>query len=187
MQADGTRTDRTLSPASPLKFNYRRLVGGTRLLCTQASPWKLCFQGRIRDLKAGLVATVGDWDGVEARPHRFGGTEFVLDGREVGHVHEFGLMDVPLARPLGDAVVATGLAGRHHVLPDSGWVTTFVEDEDDRRVATDVLRLSYLWHVAKFDPPGVEMDADAVEGGLDDLDLPAEIAETFRRTLAERT
>lgn len=178
--------ERTLSPASPLKFNYRRVVGGTRLLLTQASPWNLLFQGRIGELKADLVAEVGAWEGVEAVPHRFGGTEFLLEHREVGHIHEWGLFDVPLARPIGDAVVEAGAAGRHHILPDSGWVTTFVEDEAGRDRAREILRLSYLWHVAKYAPPGVDRDLGAIEAGVRDLDLADSIADAFLTTLEER-
>lgn len=181
------REARTPSPAYPLRFNYRRLVGGVRLLLTEASPWKLCFQRRISDLKADLVATVGDWDGVEPGPHRYGGTEFLLDGREVGHVHEFGLVDVPFARPIGDAVVAAGLASRHHVLPDSGWATTFLEDEEDADRVCRLLDLSCCWHVAKYEPPGVDLDRAAVEQRVSDLGFPGDVEETFLRTLADRT
>lgn len=182
--ADGE--ERTLSPASPLKFNFRRIVGGSRLLLTQASPWKLLFQGRIGELKADLVAEVASWEEVEAVPHRFGGTEFLLEHREVGHIHEWGLFDVPFARPIGDAIVEAGEAGRHHILPDSGWVTTFVEDQVDRDHAREILRLSYLWHVAKYAPDGVERDLTAIEAEVRGLALADSIADAFETTLAER-
>ena len=178
--------ERSRTPASPLKFNYRRVVGGSRLLLTQASPWKLLFQGRIAELKADLVAEVGAWEGVEAVPHRFGGTEFLLEHREVGHIHEWGLFDVPLARPIGDAVIEAGAAGRHHILPDSGWVTTFVEDEADRDRAREILRLSYLWHVAKYAPAGVIRDLDAIEAEVRDLDLADPVSDVFLATLEVR-
>lgn len=178
---------RSPSPASPLAFNYRRVVGGIRLLLTEASPWKLCFQRRIGALKADLVATVGEWEGVEPGPHRYGGTEFLLDGREIGHVHDFGLTDVPYVRPVGDAVVDAGLASRHHVLPDSGWATTFLEDEADRDRIRRLLDLSYCWHVAKFEPASVAMDRDDAKARATSLDLPEAVEEAVLDTLAERT
>lgn len=188
MTTSGDRwEDWEFSPDSRLRFEYRRLVGGTRLLLVEASPWKLLFQRRIDELKDALVEDVASWPGVDAVPHRFGGTEFLVDGREIGHVHDWGLFDAPLVRPLGDAVVASGAAGRHHILPDSGWVTTFVEDEASRDRARAILRLSYCWHAAKYDPPGVDRDRAAIREEVAGLPLPEAVRETFHETLRERT
>lgn len=179
--------DRDLSPANPVRFNYRRVVGGLRLLVTESEPWNLVRQTRVRALKAELVAAVSPWDGVEAGPHRFGGTEFLLAGREVGHIHEFGLMDVPLARPIGRAVVAADAAAHHHVLPDSGWVSTFVDDPGDVAHARALFRLSYCWHVAKYHHERFGRERADVVAEVFDLPLDDTIAEAFAETLAERT
>ncbi|MGA9402840.1 luciferase family protein, partial [Haladaptatus sp.] len=37
-----------------------------------------------------IVTEVSEWDGVEVGEHRFGGTEFTLGKREIGHVHQWG-------------------------------------------------------------------------------------------------
>lgn len=176
---------RELSPGSPLKFNYRRAVGGLRLLLTEASPYRLLFQDRIADLKADLVAETGQWDGIEVRPHRFGGTEFLVAGREVGHIHEWGLVDIPFVKPLGEAVRAAGLATRHHILPNSGWATTFVETPADRDRVRDLYRLSYLWHLAKYEATD-RSRADCLEA-VRELDMPDAVTDTFERTLEART
>jgi hypothetical protein len=172
------------SPGSPLRFNARRLVGGARLLLTEASPHRLLFQRRIRNLKAELVADTTEWEGIEARPHRFGGTEFVLDGREIGHVHEWGLVDIPFVAPLGEAVREAGLATRHHVLPDSGWATTFLETDADCDRIRDLYRLSYCWHCAMFAPTILSRDAAVEE--VHSLGFPNGVAEAFETTLRER-
>lgn len=175
-----------MSPSSPLRFNYRRVVGGARVLLTEASPWKLLFQHRIRELKSRLVDAVSGWPGVSAGPHRFGGTEFLVDGREIGHIHEWGLLDVPLVRPLGDAVVEAGVMGRHHILPNSGWVTTVMEDGDDLRIAIKVLRLSYLWHAAAYSPDGVDRGVDDVLEEVRGLGLPEHVEQEFERVVRNR-
>ena len=41
---------------------------------------------------------VSGWDGVLSGPHRFGGVEFRLENREIGHVHGDALVDVPLPK-----------------------------------------------------------------------------------------
>ena len=35
------------------------------------------------------------WPGVTAHPHRFGGTEYRLSKRELGHIHGDYLVDIP--------------------------------------------------------------------------------------------
>ncbi len=41
----------------------------------------------IQGAQEQITATVTKWEGVSAHPHRFGGTEYVLGRREIGHVH----------------------------------------------------------------------------------------------------
>src|SRR5260370_11864919 len=67
--------------------------------------------------------SVLSWPGVEAVPHRFGGTEYRYGRKEMGHVHGDRLADLPLPRKLHDEVIAAGKAQPHHVLPETGWVS----------------------------------------------------------------
>lgn len=168
-------------------FNYRRLVGGTRVLLTEASPWRLLLQSRVRDRVGDLVGTVSSWDAVETRPHQYGGTEFAVGGREVGHVHDWGLLDAPLARPLRDALVGTGGAAAHHIVPDSGWITTVVETDADVEHGRRLLRLSYLWHAAMYDPAGVTTTPAAIDEAVRALGFDGRVVDAFERGLAGRT
>ena len=43
-------------------------------------------------------AEVCAWPGVTTGPHRFGGTEFLVNGKEIGHTHGFSLVDILLPR-----------------------------------------------------------------------------------------
>ena len=67
-------------------------------------------------------AAVGAWEGVTTHNHRFGGIEFRLGRRELGHLHRT-FADLPFPRRVRDELVAGGRARPHHVLPQSGWVT----------------------------------------------------------------
>lgn len=40
----------------------------------------------IRGAKEQITQTILTWEGVTASPHRFGGTEFRLGRREIGHI-----------------------------------------------------------------------------------------------------
>jgi hypothetical protein len=88
-----------------------------------------------------ITAAVSSWPGVEVGPHRFGGVEFRLGRRELGHLHGDRIADLPFPRRLRDELVADGRAGPHHVLPDSGWVTFQIADGVEQ--AIELFRLSY--------------------------------------------
>lgn len=86
---------------------------------------------------------VGSWTGVSAHPHRFGGTEYRLGRREIGHVHGERLVDIPFPKRVRDELVANGEAQAHHVLPESGWVSVYLLSENDVTRATALLRRSF--------------------------------------------
>jgi Family of unknown function (DUF5519) len=86
---------------------------------------------------------VGGWDGVTVHPHRFGGIEFRLGRRELGHLHGSTLADLPFQRPIRDMLVETGRAERHRVLPDSGWVSKPIRVEADVDEVIELFRLGY--------------------------------------------
>ena len=69
-----------------------------------------------------IAAAVMAWAGVERAPHRFGGIEFRLGRRELGHLH-------------GDAL--------HLPRPDSGWVSFRIESPDNVDSAIALFRLAY--------------------------------------------
>ena len=90
-----------------------------------------------------IEAEVGSWEGVEVGPHRFGGIEFRLGRRELGHVHGDWIADLPFPRRIRDELIATGRAQPHHVLPDTGWVTVPLGEPRDVDGAIELFRLAY--------------------------------------------
>jgi hypothetical protein len=42
-----------------------------------------------------IQQAVLSWPQVEAHPHRFGGTEYRIGRRELGHIHDDHLVDIP--------------------------------------------------------------------------------------------
>jgi hypothetical protein len=83
------------------------------------------------------------WPGVTAGSHRFGGTEYRLGKRELGHVHGDYLIDIPFPKPVRNELVEAGLAEPHHVLPQSGWISFYIKAPADVERAIDLLRRSY--------------------------------------------
>ncbi len=91
------------------------------------------------------------WEGLESRPHRFGGTEYRLQDREIGHVHGDHVVDLPFPRGIRDEIVGAGLAEPHHRFPQSGWVSFYIREPPDVERAIALLRRSYDLIVAQRD------------------------------------
>jgi hypothetical protein len=96
-----------------------------------------------------IKEAVGAWPGVEAVTHRFGGTEYRYGRKEMGHVHGDRLVDMPLPRKLHDELIATGQAQPHHVLPDTGWVSVWLDGPEDAARVIELFRLQYDRYAAK--------------------------------------
>jgi hypothetical protein len=71
------------------------------------------------------------WPGVTSGPHRFGGTEFRVDGREMGHLHGSSLADLPFPMDVRNKLVSDGTAEPHHIMPQSGWVSFYIKEGTD--------------------------------------------------------
>ena len=97
----------------------------------------------MEDIGASVEREVGSWEGVTSHVHRFGGTEFRLGRRALGHLHGSRWADLRFERPVRDMLVETGRAQPHHVLPDTGWVSRRIRDEADAAEVVELFRLSY--------------------------------------------
>jgi hypothetical protein len=80
------------------------------------------------DCGALVAGVVKQWQGVEVSPHRFGGVEFRVGKREIGHIHVGGV---------------AGRARAHHTLPHSGWISFRLRTEHDVPAAVELFRLNY--------------------------------------------
>jgi hypothetical protein len=83
------------------------------------------------------------WASIEAHRHRFGGCEYRIGKREIGHIHGDALVDIPFPVKVRDDVIAAGRAEQHHILPKSGWVSFYLRKPEDIAEAIALLRLSY--------------------------------------------
>ena len=84
-----------------------------------------------------------DCAGIEALPHRYGGTEYRLAKREIGHVHGDHLVDIPFPKDVRNELVSAGRAEPHHILPQSGWVSVFMRQANDVERAIELLKYSF--------------------------------------------
>jgi Family of unknown function (DUF5519) len=97
----------------------------------------------ITGAQARITAEVGSWPGITVGSHQFGGVQYQLGRREIGHMHGDYVADLPFPRRVRDELIAAGRADYHHALPDSGWVTFRIRGEDDVASAIELFRLGY--------------------------------------------
>ena len=97
----------------------------------------------VPDAQKTITETLLGWEGVSSAPHRFGGVEYQLGTRELGHIHGDRLVDIPFPRKVRDEIVNAGLAQPHHILPETGWVSLYLRQQEDVQKAITLLRRSY--------------------------------------------
>ena len=97
----------------------------------------------VRGASKQIINTLLTWNGIESHPHRFGGTEFRIGKREIGHIHGDSLVDIPFPKKVRDEIVAMGEAQPHHILPETGWVSFYLKEERDVERAITLLKRSY--------------------------------------------
>lgn len=88
------------------------------------------------------------WPGVTSGSHRFGGTEFRVNNREMGHMHGSSWADLPFPMTVRDELVRAGKVQPHHILPKSGWVTFYIK-EQDADALIDLFKMQYERMVKK--------------------------------------
>jgi hypothetical protein len=124
----------------------------------------MTLNGASAQIRAAVLA----WPGVTAHPHRFGGVDYRLGARELGHIHGDHLVDIPLPTRVRDEIVAAGLAEPHHILPDTGWVSLYLRAPGDAERAIELLRRSFdlarrKWSPAQEREKGAEHAQSAME------------------------
>jgi hypothetical protein len=107
-----------------------------------------CMLYRMSDPGAGFVADLlsailREWDGVEVSSHQYGGIEFRVDRREIGHIHAGGVADLPFPVRIRRDLVSAGRAEAHHTLPHTGWVSFRLRTEHDLPAAVELFRMNY--------------------------------------------
>ncbi len=90
----------------------------------------------MEDIGARITEEVSSWDGVAVHAHRFGGVEFRVGRRELGHLHAT-WADLPFTRRIREMLIETGRAEPHR-FGISGWVSRDLDEE-----TIELFRLSY--------------------------------------------
>jgi len=90
-----------------------------------------------------ITEAITAWAGVTVQRHRFGGVEYMIGKREIGHIHGDHLVDIPFPKKVRDEIVTAVRAQPHHILPETGWVSVTLRQNDDVEKAVALLNESY--------------------------------------------
>lgn len=83
------------------------------------------------------------WPGVTVHDHRFGGLEFRVNGREMGHMHGDELADMPFPKDMGKTLISQGKVSPHHFVPESGWISFYINGTADIPKLIELFRIQY--------------------------------------------
>jgi hypothetical protein len=98
----------------------------------------------MSNILASIQKQILSWPNVTAEPHKFGGIEFRLNKREMGHIHGERLVDLPFPMSTRNELVSAGRVSPHHVLPQSGWVSYWIsKGEEDVPAVVELFRIRY--------------------------------------------
>jgi len=81
--------------------------------------------------------------GVTQAAHRFGGTEFQVEGLEFMHHHGPSFLDIRLSKNDQATALKNGTALLHRFAPQAGWVSIRIEKPEDLEAAKRLIRLAY--------------------------------------------
>lgn len=94
-----------------------------------------------------VAGVVGRWPRVTSHPHPYGGVEFRVGRRGIGHLHALEgrecVADLPFPIPEHDALIAAGRAREHRAVPGTGWVSAPVGTAGDVAGVVSLFALTY--------------------------------------------
>jgi len=99
---------------------------------------------RLLDCMDDISTEVLSWPGTEKDLHKYGGIQFNCKGKEIGHIHGNGILDIRFSVKLKEQLLAEGRVKPHHVFKHSGWISYYLDGMEDFHYAIKLLEMSYL-------------------------------------------
>lgn len=92
-----------------------------------------------------IESEVLKWPGVTISMHKYGGIQFNFKGKEIGHLHSNGLLDILYSQKVKTRLLKDGRIQAHHVFKNSGWISFYINNSDDKKYAKKLLSISYSY------------------------------------------
>lgn len=105
--------------------------------------WTLITSPAILNAMDDIEAEVLTWKGANAGLHKYGGVQFNYNGRELGHIHGNGLLDMRFSHSVKNQLLAENRITHHHVFVNSGWISFYIRNTEDAGYAIQLLKMAY--------------------------------------------
>ncbi len=99
-------------------------------------------------MTADIENEILKWDETSIGKGDFGAKTFLYRGKEFGHIHKDGTLDIVFGKQLTAELLQQKLVQKHLYVPDAA-VTYKVSGEEKIPFAVSLLRFSYLIHFIK--------------------------------------
>ena len=80
---------------------------------------------------------------VKTKYHKLGGLEFIVNDKEICHIHGDGLVDVKLNKSLKNKFKRIEKIENHHVLPNSNMISYQIAKNDDLIQIKEIIKTVY--------------------------------------------
>lgn len=114
------------------------------LFDSQLRLWSLITNPGLLDCFDELEAEVLGWDNTSIGLHKYGGTQYNYKGKEIGHIHSNGILDIRLSRKIKNQLMAEGRIDNHHIFENTGWISFYIRHQSDNAYAKKLLKIAYL-------------------------------------------
>jgi len=115
----------------------------TQLIDVQLKVFTLFFKPKVFNNMIKLTEQVKKLKDVKTINHRYGGIEFKVNGKEFGHMHGNGLVDILLNKKLAVEFCEKGICETHHVIKHTGWVSLQIDANENWRDAVVLMKKAY--------------------------------------------
>lgn len=111
------------------------------------------YKRHLLDAFDSIEDEVLSWKGTTVSVHKYGGLQFNIHKKEIGHLHGNGLLDVVYSRKIKKVLIEEGRVSDHHLFKKSGWISFYIASTEDKTYAIKLLMLSYSIKATSFLPP----------------------------------
>lgn len=132
-------------------FGFLKFVPGLALLFdAQLKLWTLIANPNLLDWIDDIEKIVLTWPGTTITTHKYGGLQFNYHGKELGHIHSNGLLDMLLSRKIKQQLIQQDRRVQdHHSFKNSGWISVYIKYNGDKQLALELFEQVYKLHADK--------------------------------------
>jgi predicted DNA-binding protein (MmcQ/YjbR family) len=111
--------------------------------------WNCVFYPEMNRYLDDIEQTLNQWPDVAVSIHKYGGMQFHYHGKEMGHIHSNGLVDILYPVSLKQKLLKQGTVQEHHLFTKGGWISFQLQSAADKDQAIALLHHSYE-HLTKI-------------------------------------